>query len=84
MILRFQSNGKIKSIHSDSLMQQIQQIFPGAKASCPRASNVHFDSRIQKWRVKPKNHPILKQSFKNRKEAIDFEISWLNEHVIGA
>ena len=64
-------------------MQQMQQIFPGAKASCPRASNVNFDSRLQKWRVKPKNQPTLKQTFNSRKEAIRFEIQWLNKHVIG-
>lgn len=82
-VIRFQNDGTIKAIHSDKLTNQIVRIFPNSKLKCPRASNVHFNSRLQKWRVKPKNQPTLKQVFSSREEAIRFEISWLNKHVIG-
>lgn len=78
--VRINPNGDIFFVYNDD-----QPLLELGSIDVARASNVHLNVETQKWEVwlnYPDQDPAqLARTFKKRKDAIAFEVEFLNERI---
>jgi hypothetical protein len=72
-LLYVNEDGSSTGVYTDSLLE----VFEQCEASIERASNVEWDHGEQKWVARLNDGRVIATS-KNRKEAIDLEVEFLN------
>lgn len=70
--------GDILAIYDDALVAMFGE---AAKVETRRASNVEPDGQGWSADLSPVGGPILRD-FKTRKDALDAEVRWLDQHVV--